>query len=154
MKTLILYESKHGATLKAATYLNEHIEESDVFQPSSFDGDIERYDHIILASCVYMGQLHKNIKKLLEEQVKVLLSKPLTIVACAMNEDEFDTMIKANLSQDVIKHANIVHAGGAYNFDSMNFLERFVVKRLAKVNTSLDQIKYNTLDAIIKTVNP
>jgi menaquinone-dependent protoporphyrinogen IX oxidase len=77
-----------------------------------------------------------------------LLERRLTIVLCAMNQPEYETMLETNFDDEIRQHASIVHAGGAYDFQSLSWLERFAVKVIAKVKTSIDAIDYDKLDTI------
>lgn len=153
MNNLIIYASKHGATKTCATYLFDHLPQSELKEIISFQGDVSTYNMVFIGSCVYMGQFNKHIKTFLTQNQEVLLQKDLVIFFCAMNDQEVDTIVSQNLSKELLEHASIVHAGGAYDFRSMNFLERFVVKKMAKVSHSVDAIQYNNLDDVIKKAN-
>lgn len=148
MNTLILYESKHGATKRVATHLMDALEHATLAQATTFEGNLATYDHIVLASPVYVGQIHKAIKERLDSDRETLLARKLTIVLCAMNKPEWNNMIESNLDDDIRKHAQVVHAGGAYDFTSLSWFERLVVKVIAKVKTSVDAIDYEALREI------
>lgn len=152
MRTLVIYESKHGSTKKCVDYIISNKINIDIYKASIFDGNLSDYNQILVASSVYMGQFQKSIKQFFVHYEDILLDKPLHIIYCGMNKAEIENVPSQNMSSKLIEHANIQHVGGAYNFKSMNFLERFIVKKLAKVKDSLEDIHYDKLNQIKKIV--
>ena len=147
MKSLILYDSKTGCTKKCATYI--HIQNNaEMLHINDFKDNIDNYDKIVLLSPIYMGQIKKTIKSFIDIHHDQLLTKKLTICLCAMNMDEYEVMLENNFDQDILSHANIVHAGGAYYFDKLNFIYRFIVKKITGITKSTETIKYDILDKI------
>lgn len=150
MKKIIIFESKHGSTKKCVDYIKDKNEIQTVFTVKSFAGDLKKYDEIIICTPVYIGKIDKNIKTLIEKNEELLLSKKATIIICAMNIEEYNNMIQNNFSDEMIKTCNIIHAGGAYNFESLNFLSKFIVKKMTGYTATYENILYDNLDALAK----
>jgi menaquinone-dependent protoporphyrinogen oxidase len=148
MKTLIVYESKKGCTKKVATHIKERKQDAKLIQAKDNMESIERFEEIILLSPIYYGQINKYIKQFIEQHISILLVKEVTVVLCSMNNKEYETIVKTNFKDTLLDHANIIHAGGAYDFKKLNFLERFIVKKIAGVHQSLEDINYDILNTI------
>lgn len=148
MKTVILYESKYGSTQKCATYIKDKHDIQDIKKISDFNGNISDYERIIIGTPVYIGQINKKVKAFIELNQDILFAKEVIIFICAMNDENYEQMLTLNFSEDMINHARIIHVGGAYDFDKLGFLNKFIVKKIAKVNHSIENIKYDQLDLI------
>lgn len=144
----MLYHSKQGHTKTCIDYLNNRTDDTCVVPVQDFTASLDEYDSVIIGTPVYMGNIHKMIKTFIQQHEQTLLQKSLTIVVCAMNDSEYEAMIQRNFTESIRNHARIVHAGGGYNFKRLNFLERFIVKKIAKVDSSISSIKYDQLDSI------
>jgi menaquinone-dependent protoporphyrinogen oxidase len=116
---------------------------------SDFKGDDMGYDHIVIGTPIYMGSINKKIKNFILNNTETLNQKKLSIVVCAMNQEVIDETIKSNFSDKIRSHANIVYAGGSYNLAKLNFLERFMVKKIDHITESIDAIQFKALNAII-----
>ena len=148
MKTVILYESKHGTTEKCATYIKDKHNIQDIMKISEFNGKISDYERIIIGTPVYIGQINKKVKAFIELNQDILFGKEVMIFICGMNDENYEQMLTMNFSEDMIKHARIIHVGGAYDFHKLGFFNKFIVKKIAKVNHSIERIKYDQLDLI------
>ncbi|EHP50045.1 hypothetical protein HMPREF9449_00634 [Odoribacter laneus YIT 12061] len=43
--------------------------------------------------------------------------------------------------------------GGEFHFDKMNFIERFLVKKIAKVNSSVSRLRYDAIREFADRIN-
>lgn len=148
MNSIILYESKKGCTKKCADYVKKEHQVDEMYRLNDFNGNIEDYDHIILMTPTYIGQINKKMKEFLSKYQKALLEKKLTIVIIGMNVKEYDKMLELNLSKDILDHAEVVYGGGAYYFEKLNFFQKAIIKKVAGVSKSLEDIKYDKLQKI------
>ncbi len=148
MKTIILYESKHGCTEKCVSYIKEKNNIQEFIKVSDFKGNLDDYDRIIIGTPVYIGQINKKVKTLIESNKDVLLKKEVEIFICGMNDENYEQMLIMNFDEAIRDHAKIIHAGGAYDFDKLGWFSKFIVRKIAKINHSVEAIKYDQLDLI------
>lgn len=134
MKSLIIYSSKKGATKKCAEQIKKGIA-GEVKMVSSNEAQklpLEAYDNIIIGSPVYAGRLDKDLKVFCQKHTEVLTKKRTFLFLGCMNEKLIKDYVKNNLPEEVAKHLNdVVCCGGAFYFSKMNFLEKFMIKKIA-----------------------
>ncbi|OGF48730.1 MAG: hypothetical protein A2231_01355 [Candidatus Firestonebacteria bacterium RIFOXYA2_FULL_40_8] len=144
MKTVILYSTRHGATKKCAELLKFKIFGSEVVDIKEQPGfDIEPYDAVILGGSVQAGTVKRELKKFCEENRKMLFQKKLGLFVCCMYEgDKAQTQIQMNFSAELYESAVATdYFGGIFDFSTLNFFERFIVKAVAKVKENQFNIK-------------
>lgn len=147
MKTIILYESKHGCTEKCANYV-KNKNDVDISRISTFKENITTYENVIIMGPVYMGKINKIVLDYLNKFKDELLLKQLSIIICGMNSEGFNEMIKHNIDEVLRDHAEILYGGGAYYLEKLGFIQKRIVKSIAKVTQSSEHINYENLDKI------
>lgn len=149
MNILIIYESKHGATKKCAEYLDHNNESTQLIHINDCSHiDLSQYDKILIGSPIYVGRINKKITQWIQSNLKPLLQKNTKIFLSGMNKDGLDDVLQSNFTDEMINNFKIEHVGGAYNFDDMNFFERFIVKKIAKITESKEDINYERLSQL------
>ena len=108
---------------------------------SDFNNRLDSYEQVIIGTPVYYGMINKKVKEFINNNEDKLILKNLHIFFCAMNEPEISNMINANFSEIIINNSNIIHLGGAYYFDDLKFLEKIIVKKIAKVYETTESYK-------------
>jgi len=153
MKTLIVYSSKHGCTEKCTSILKEKMTgKIEVFNiKTTPQMDLSIYSTIIIGGSIHAGQIQKKIKDFCRNNLSILQEKKLGLFICCMEEgqkaeDQFHQAFPA----DVIKHASATGIfGGEFNFEKMNFIEKSIVKKVAKVEKSVFKISTENIDTFI-----
>lgn len=146
MKVTIVYVSKYGATEQVVQRLAKHLNGWDTslvplmgrVEPQLTDADC-----VVLATPVYAGKPHKLMKEFCKDRGDELAQKPLALIACGMEpkEEKQQEELAAAYPEQLRKVA--VAQGfffGAFNFEKMNFFERFAIKRIAKTSQSITKI--------------
>lgn len=141
MKTLLVYHTKHGFTLEVAKKLCESINDCEIKNIKDVN-DILQYDNIIIGTPVYMGMVSKKIKSFINKNEDLLIKRNLKIFLTGMATiDEMPKIINNNFSEKQIKEfKKITYLGGKFDFSKMNFLEKFIVKKVAKVDETKEQL--------------
>ena len=147
MKSIIIYESKHGFTKKVVEYLANKLDIQ--FYMSGEIEDIAIYDNVIIASPIYIGQIDKNIAQFISGNQDELLKKNVYLVLTSMNKNEFGKMLEYNFTKELLEKAKIIQSGGAYYLDKMKWYEKLAVRIMGKVKTSSEEMNYSQLDSIV-----
>lgn len=150
MKTLIIYTSKHGSTKKVSHIIKDHYKDCDVINISKETiSHLETYDLIYIGSPIYYGSIHKKIARFLKKHKATLLEKKVKLFTLGMDDKNIHNTIKKNFDKKLLDHASHCHLGGAYQFEDMSFLERFIVKKVATFSESVDTVDQDKLQSFI-----
>ncbi len=145
MRTAVIFTTHHGTTRKVAETLLK-IAQTDV---TLFDlkqaGEIpfNDFDQIIIGGSIHAGQIQKRVRKFCDDNIIILESKPLGLFLCCMEENEKATTQFEQAFPEVLrKHAKSSKlTGGEILFERMNFIEKFMMKKIAKTTKSISKIR-------------
>lgn len=150
MKTLICYATRQGTTLKCSKLIASKISNYEMVNINEIKKlDLNSFDQIFIGTPVYFGRINKKIKKLIETNKQLLLQKDLRIFTLGMDDKDLKTTRKNNFDEDILNHALIKYLGGAYNFERMSWWERLIVKKIASVSESYENIIQEKLNEIV-----
>ena len=149
MKTAIVYFSKHGTTEKVARLVGKNLK-TDVVDYISLKTnktpDIRTYEKIIIGTSVYAGNPPKEIKTFCKNNRLLLEQKKIGLFICCMDKHKEQEQLKnaypAYLQNIAIDSKAM---GGEFLFENMNFWERFVIKRISKVKSSVSNLDYEAI---------
>ncbi|MGL5692637.1 MAG: flavodoxin domain-containing protein [Peptostreptococcaceae bacterium] len=144
MKTLIVFGSNYGSTEECAKMLKNYIGQNcEVINVNNIKNtSLNKYENIIIGSPVYAGMFNKEIKEFIENNKDELINKKIGLFMCCMsNGEKINEQFEANLPKEILNNAVIKeNFGGEFNFSKMNFLERSIVKMIAKKDKSLGKV--------------
>lgn len=146
--------SKHGCARQAAWLIKERMAPDEVvlIDLNKTKPLIEEYDCIVIGGSIHAGSIQKHIREYCDKYSDVLKRKKLGLFICCMKEgaQAKEQFINA-YSEDLREHSSANGLfGGEFNFKKMNFFERFLVKKIAKVDRSVSNLNK---DAIAKFVD-
>lgn len=157
MNTLILYGSKHGCTETCAQMLADRLsgEVDRINVNQKTDVDLSKYDTVVVGSPVYVGQILKEVRAFTDTYLNELKEKRLGLFICGMQEEH---TLREELETDYpeeLREAALVRAcfGGEYHFDTMNLVEKMIIRKVAKVKTDVSEIREETISAFAHTMN-
>ncbi|WP_051258441.1 flavodoxin domain-containing protein [Atopococcus tabaci] len=117
--------------------------------------DWSSYVTIVIGGPIYAGQIRKEVTAFCEEHMELLKQKRLGLFICGMQEEAVVLEeLQRSFPPELLETARVsAHFGGEYNFDKMNFLDRTLVKKIAKVTTNQSDIKEETFAAFAEKLN-
>ena len=140
MKTAIIYYSKHGTTERVTHLIGEkltnkvdYISLKECPRP-----DIRTYDRIILGTAIYAGSPNRKVTQFCHNNQPLLEQKVIGLFICCMNEAFPEFLQRLSIPKAIL--------GGEFQFDKMNFIERFLTKKIAKVNSSVSKLRYDAIN--------
>lgn len=148
MKTAIIYYSKHGTTERVAHLIGEKLD-NEVDYISLKENpklNIRTYDHIILGTSIYAGTPSRKVTQFCSKNQSLLEQKVIGLFICCMNkEQEAEEMNKAfpEYLQRLMTPKAIL--GGEFQFDKMNFIERFITRKVTKMESSVSMLRYDAI---------
>lgn len=154
MKTLIVYATHHGNAQKIAHKLAGEFGPEAVVEPvrNITSIDLDDYENVIIGCSIHAGRIQREIKTFTKKYQDRLLQKRLGLFICHMDEiDKARTHLENNFPPAILEKAVAKgFFGGEFNFDKMNFIERAIVKKVAKVEESVSNIRDDNVADFIK----
>ncbi len=153
MKTAIVYASKHGCTEKCAKKIQNGLNvETKIFNlKNTKEFGFVEFDRIIIGGSIHAGQIQKKVKNFCQNNIDILKAKKIGLFLFCMEEGETaQKQFDEAFPKELIQHASATGIlGGEFNFEKMNFFEKTIVKKIAKINTSVSKISEEKIDAFI-----
>ncbi|WP_423188375.1 flavodoxin domain-containing protein [Alkalibacterium sp. f15] len=157
MKTLIAYASKHGCTEKCAKLLEEHLdgETERINLKEQTDVDFSKYDTVVLGSPVYIGKILKEVDTFAKTNLNELEQKTIGLFICGMQEEHtLRNELEVNYPTELQDKALVRECfGGAFDFSDMNFAEKMITKRVAKIDKDVSAIREDVIHSFAETLN-
>jgi menaquinone-dependent protoporphyrinogen oxidase len=157
MKTLIIFASKHGCTENCSHLLkdklNGEVKIVDIKKVSI--PEMTEFDNIIVGGSIYMGRIQKGINNFCLVNSSTLLNKKLGFFTCGMSENDIaEKQIKTSFPEELLTNAVAkAHFGGEFIFKKMNFFERFIVKKISKINKDISKISKENINKFAQLIN-
>lgn len=152
MKRLIIYSSKYGCTESCVQRLAAILPgEVDVLNLNSRENaDISLYDQVIMGGSIYAGQAPKLLREFSNKNLPLLRSKKIALFLCCFEQGEnAKAYIERTFPADLVKQAVATgFFGWELHFAKMNRFERWIVKKIAKVDHDVSKIDDDAIRAM------
>lgn len=157
MKILIAYGTKHEFAKKCSERLLEklhgNIKLCNLKKQNQLD--LQEYDKIIIGGSIYAGQIQKEVKEFCLKNLEELKKKKLGLFICGMTEgnkamEQLDKVFPEELIKNAIVKENF---GGEFVFSKMNFMEKFIIKKIAKTSEDITNLKEENIDKFAQKIN-
>jgi len=157
MKNIIIYATKHGCTEKCAQKLRQklHGETYAINIKNSGNIDLTDFDTVVLGGSIHAGRIQKSLVNFCNNNENILLNKNIGVFICCMEhggkaEKQFNEAFPENLRN----HASAGGIfGGEFNFEKMNFIEKFIVRKVAKVENGVSEISEESISLFAEQLN-
>lgn len=157
MDTLIVYESKHGCTEKCANVLKGKLDgRVDVINLKNTPKiDFSKYEKVIIGGSIYIGKTQKEVLKFSSENLEDLKEKEIGLFICGMQSEEIlEKELNENFPKELLEIAKAKeYFGGEFIFDKLGFMEKEIVKRVAKVNSDKSNILKENIAKFAEKMN-
>ena len=157
MKTLITYSTSHGCTANAAKELKEHLAGEVQLEnlKNNPKPDLKNFDRVILGGSIHAGQIQKRIKEFCAKNMDELKTKEIGLFICCMEEGEnAQKQLHEAFPEELHEVAKSTAIfGGEFDFEKMNFLEKMVVKKVAKVKVSTSKVDHQAIQTFSKRMD-
>jgi menaquinone-dependent protoporphyrinogen oxidase len=144
MKTLIVYASKYGTTRKCAEKLAKQLQNQvDLWDlKTGMPIDLSEYYRIVIGGPIYAGKIRKRVRDFVSQHQAYLLQKELGLFICCLDESEVaNQQYNSAYPEELRKHAKASGLfGGEVIMEQMNFLERSIMKMIAKDKVNVSKI--------------
>ncbi len=157
MSTLIVYMSRHSTTKKVAEIVKRGLKDNHIVSVdigTEKVPSVDEFDTIIIGGSIHAGQIQKKIKNFCKSNITTLLNKKLGLFLCYMEITKAQEQFVNNFDEELRNHALATGLmGGEFLFEKMNFIEKFLVKKIAGVKISVSKLKTNEINKFIERLN-
>lgn len=156
-KVLIAYATKHGCTEECAKALSGKITaETDLWDlREKKQIDLDAYGKVIIGGSIYAGRIMKEVRDFCAKNESVLKGKKLGLFICGTSEgDTAAKQVEASFPEVLLKAALVKESfGGKIVLNKMNFMEKKIIKVVAKVESDMSNISENRIDRFAKIID-
>jgi len=142
--------SKHGCTRQASPLLKDRISSGDIelLELKKTKITLDDYDFIVIGGSIHAGSVQKGIYDFCMQNIEILKRKKLGLFICCMKEGkEAKTQFENAFPEELRNHSSANGLfGGEFNFKKMNFMERFLVRKIAKVDKSVSNLNKEAIN--------
>ena len=140
-KVLVAYATKYGATAGIAEKIGQVLSEAEFVVdvlPVDRVCDIGMYKAVVLGSAAYIGRWRKDAAKFLKANEKILSVLPVWLFSSGPTEEADPVNLmegwhfpkSLQTIADRIKPRDITVFHGAVNFEKLNRLEKWMIKKV------------------------
>jgi len=157
METLIAYMTTHGCTERIAQQIagqmSGKVELCNLkTHPSP---DLSVYKRVIVGGSIHAGQIQKQVKEFCRQSAAQLREKELGLfVSCLYEGEVARQQLQVAFPPELLLHAKCTaRLGGAFDFEKMNFWERWMVKKVARIQGSASLVDQEAVDRFARKMD-
>jgi menaquinone-dependent protoporphyrinogen oxidase len=142
MRTLILYATKHGAASEIARRIASLMDGATVHDLKHGGvPPLDGFDCVVVGGSLYAGMVRKEAKEFVLHNAADLRGKKLGLFISGMGGENQEKNFSANYPEETLKTAKAAYfLGGIYDPKKAGFMERFIMKAVAKLSEYTDTI--------------
>ncbi|MCR4436074.1 MAG: flavodoxin domain-containing protein [Clostridiales bacterium] len=157
MSILIAYATRHGCVKKCAESLAEKLQGKVELLNLGEKPSVELapYDTVIIGGSIYAGNIQKEVKDFCAQNLEALKGKKLGLFICCMFEkDVAKKQLENAYPQELLDMAEAKdYFGGELILGNMGFLEKTVVKMVAKAKKDVSNILEENINKFASAIN-
>jgi len=153
MKTAIIFRSKHGTTETVSRTMAQKLSTDEVTlidlkkYPKP---NLQDFGRIVVGGSIHAGAVQKQVKNFCTAHLNDLQQKEVGLFICCMDRELQEKEFENAFPDELKTHAKATGImGGEFVFERMNFLERFIVKKISKTDHSVSDINEEAIDAFV-----
>lgn len=157
MKTAFLYATKYGSVEQCGKIIAEQLNGVMDFYnlKTNKQVDLAQYDRVILGGSIYMGRIQKEVTEFSLNNLNILKDKKLGLFICCLKEgEEAETELKNAYPETLLEQAAAKeYFGGQAIFNKMNFLHRFILKKVSKADKDIYNLSNKNIERFVNNLN-
>lgn len=116
---------------------------------------LKEFNRVIIGGSIHAGQIQKKVKDFCNKNLDELQNKELGLFICCMEEGE-----KAK-TQFLVAFPKVLHQnakatacfGGEFDFEKMNYFQKLIIKRVAKIDHSTSKVDHDAIRNFSKKID-
>ncbi len=156
-KTLIVFATKHGCAEKCSGKVAAALsgEVSVLAIKDARKIDLAAFDAVAVGGSIYAGRVQGSVRDFCAKNLAALMGKRLGLFICHMEQGaKAEVEFAAAFPKELVDAAAAKGLfGGAIDLERMKGLERFLVKKMAKMTASVSKIDEANIAAFARALN-
>ena len=153
--TLIVYATHHGFTEKCATLLKEKLgARAELINLKKRHPDLSPYQSVLIGGSIHAGRIQKSIRQFCQKHKEVLVKRSVGLfLSCMLKGEEAQKEFNDAYPNWLREHAQAKAIfGGAYNFERMNAIERFIIRKISGTSESIERFDSSKFEAFVDKI--
>lgn len=138
MRIGVIYAGESGTTEKCAKIIDDRFEDVSLINLKEVEGDVNRYDLVILGASVRMGSVDKDMINFLYKNAEDISKKKcLVYLCCGLPENKEEYWKKAIPKE--LRNVNfyVETFGGEINMDKLSISDKMIIKMFSMKNPKI-----------------
>jgi menaquinone-dependent protoporphyrinogen oxidase len=156
MKTAIVYATTHGCTETCAERLGSKLPGPvDRFNlKDKPEIDIAAADLVLIGGSIHAGRIQGSVRRFCSANLAGLLRKRVGLFLCCMEKGaKAQAQFDAAFPKELRDHASACGLfGGGFDFERMNFVQKAITKKVAKIDHTVMEIDDAAIGKFVKDV--
>jgi len=156
MKTLIIFGTKYGTAEKCSRLLKDKLQGEVTVVNVKKDSipDLSSFGNVIIGGSIYAGHIQKEIKNFCLSNLNGLKGKRVGLFICGINDKDPIALFNNYFPEELLNNATAKEFfGGEVTLKKMNFLERFIMKKIGKTDKDISKISEDGIKRLADTIN-
>lgn len=153
MKTAIIFATHHGTTELVANVIGEQLINDfvDLINIDKMEHiDLTPYQRVIIGGSIHAGMIQKSIREFCSDNLEILLSKQVGLFICGMNDNQWEQELENAFPEKLRNHSDSNRImGGEFKIEEMNIVEKFLVKKITGVGSSVSNILHDQIEQLV-----
>jgi len=154
---MIIYMSTHGCTESVSVKLAEKLNGEVILHNLKNDKkpDFSSFDRVIIGGSIHLGQIQRKLKTFCTENLEKLGRKEVGLFICCMEEGETAYKQLNEAFPEKLHQYSKAEAilGCEFNLERMSFLEKMIIKKVAKLEESVSKIDHEGIEKFAKRMD-
>jgi menaquinone-dependent protoporphyrinogen oxidase len=157
--TLIAFGTRYGSTEECVSILKPELNDKNIkilkLGESKDKIKFDDYDSIIIGGQINAGKLNNKVKKFIDKNIDSLLSKKIGLfITCLEPVDTAAHYFDLNFPKILSDKAAVKSCfGGAIYFERLSFIERPILKMIAKTSENINRISTENIKKFASAFN-
>ncbi len=156
MRVLIAYATKYGTTASIAGRVRDQLpgQVDLVNLKMTPDPPVDQYDVVLVGGSIYAGRIRPEVTKFCERHQEALSATRVGVfISCLYDGEQAGDQIGANFPGWLLARAfGRYNVGGAVQFSRLRFIDRIIMKKVARVSSDLSDTHESEIDRIVADV--
>lgn len=153
MKTAIIFATHHGTTELVANVIGEQLINDfvDLINIDKMEHiDLTPYQRVIIGGSIHAGMIQKSVREFCSHNLEALLAKQVGLFICGMNDKQWEQELENAFPEKLRNHSDSNRImGGEFKVEEMNIVEKFLVKKITGVSSSVSNILHDQIEEFV-----